>query len=110
MRMNVAEKSMNTFVYASSKDINNVREYLVALTEKEIEDYCTGKHKRQPDLFHPEKEIVAWYNNPTPIMVAHHFTWVGKGKRPPMLNISRPFTVSAPFFFPHCRKRVSKGE
>ena len=96
MRMNVAEKSMNTFVYASSKDINNVREYLVALTEKEIEDYCTGKHKRQPDLFHPEKEIVAWYNNPTPIMVAHHFTWVGKGKRPPMLNISRPFKYGDP--------------
>ena len=81
---------MNTFVYASSKDINGKREYLVALTEKEIEVYCEN------GVLGNEKEILAWYSNPTPIMVAHHFTWVGKGKRPAILNISKPFKYGDP--------------
>ena len=83
--------SAGKFYFASCKDANIIREYLVAQSEKEIEDYCMGRHVRQPDLLYKEKAIVAWYTNPTPIMVAHHFKWVGKDKRPPILNISKPF-------------------
>ena len=72
------------FYFASCKDTVGKRDYLVADSEKGIEEYCE------------DKEIVAWYTNPTPIMVAHHFIWVGKGKRPPMLNISRPFKYGDP--------------
>jgi len=70
--------------YASCKDIVGKRDYLVADSEKSIEEYCK------------DKEIIAWYTNPTPIMVSHHFIWVGKGKRPPILNISRPFKYGDP--------------
>ena len=70
---------MSTFIYASCKDINGIIEYLVAYTETDIEEYTK------------EKEIIAYYTNPDPIMVCHHFEWVGSGRRPPMLNISTPF-------------------
>jgi len=73
------------FYFASCKDIVGKRDYLVANTEKRIEEYC-GE----------DKEIIAWYTNPTPIMVCHHFIWVGDGKRPPLLNISRPFKYGDP--------------
>lgn len=66
--------------YASCKDIVGKREYLVAENEEEIQEYCGEK-----------KELLHWYTNPTPIMVCHHFIWVGKGKRPPILSISKPF-------------------
>ena len=78
------------FSYACSKDVNGVREYLVASTEEEIEVYCEN------GVLGHNKEILAWYGNPTPIMVAHHFKWVGKGKRPAILNISRPFKYGDP--------------
>ena len=72
------------FNFASCKDIVGKREYLVAESEQSIEKYCV------------DKEIIAWYTNPTPIMVAHHFVWVGEGKRPPLLNISRPHKYGDP--------------
>jgi hypothetical protein len=83
-------------VFASCKDSNNKIEYLVADTERAIEDYCRGRHIKQPDLLFKEKAIMAWYTNPTPIMVAHHFEWVGKGRRPPILSISKPHDYSNP--------------
>ena len=86
--------SAGKFYFASSKDVNNVREYLVAQSEKDIEDYCMGRHIDQPDLFYKEKEIVAWYTNPTPIMVAHHFKWVGKRRNPFVIAI--PFEYGVP--------------
>lgn len=83
-------------VFASCKDSKGAIEYLAADTEKAIEDYCAGKHVKQPDLLYKEKAIVAWYTNPTPIMVAHHFDWVGKGRRPALLTISKPHDYSNP--------------
>jgi hypothetical protein len=80
----------STYIYASCKDINGIREYLAASTEKEIEDYCENG-----TLGH-EREILHWYTNPTPIMASSHFIWVGKGKRPPMLSISKPFNYKNP--------------
>ena len=72
-------------VFASCKDINGKIEYIAASTEEQIETYCTN------GVLGNEKAILNWYSNPTPIMVAHHFEWVGTGKRPPMMSISRPF-------------------
>ena len=80
----------NTFTYASCKDINGKIEYLVAPSEKDIERYAEN------GVLGAEKEILAWYINPTPIMVAHHFIWVGKDKRPPILNISKPHNYENP--------------
>ena len=76
---------MSSFIFASCKDINGKIEYLVAPSEEDIEVYCEN------GVLGYDKEILAWYSNPTPIMVAHHFIWVGKARRPAILNISRPF-------------------
>ena len=80
----------NTFKFASCKDINGKIEYIAASTEEEIEIYCEN------GVLGAEKAILHWYTNPTPIMVAHHFIWVGKDKRPPILNISKPHNYENP--------------
>ena len=72
--------AIGSFAFAVAKDADNKREYLVSNTEEEIEQYCKNN-----------LEILNWAVNPTPIMVAHHFKWVGKGRRPSQLVISRPF-------------------
>ena len=77
--------AIGSFAFAVAKDADNKREYLVSNTEEEIEQYCKNN-----------LEILNWAVNPTPIMVAHHFIWVGKEKRPPILNISRPFDYENP--------------
>ena len=80
----------NTFIYASCKDVNGKIEYLVAPSEEDIEVYCEG------GVLGHEKAIQAWYSNPTPILVAPHFVWVGKERRPAILNISRPHNYDDP--------------
>ena len=72
-------------LFASCKDISGKIEQIAADTEHEIGVYCEN------GVLGSEKELLHWYTNPTPIMVAHHFEWVGKGKRPPQMQISRPF-------------------
>lgn len=79
---------MNTIHYASCKDENGTIEYICASTESELEVYCEN------GVLGAEKELLAWYTNPTPIMVSHHFKWVGKGRRPPQLSISREFNYN----------------
>ena len=81
---------MNRFIYASCKDVNGKIEYLVAPSEEDIEVYCEN------GVLGYDKEILAWYSNPTPIMVAHHFVWVGTGRRPAILNISLPHDYNDP--------------
>ena len=75
-------------IYASCKDKNGTIEYIAASSEDEIEVYCDN------GVLGDEKAILHWYSNPTPIMVAHHFKWVGSGKRPAMMQISRPFNYN----------------
>ena len=82
---------MNTFIYASCKDINGIIEYLVGPTEEDIERYCEN------GLLGHEKAILRYYTNPDPIMIAHHFIWVGKARRPAILNISLPHDYNDPF-------------
>ncbi len=72
--------------FASCKDTVGKREYLVADSEQGIEKYCANA-----------KEIIAWYTNPDPIMVAHHFKWVGTGRRPAIICISLPHDYNDPF-------------
>ena len=48
---------------------------------EEIETYCQGN-----DL-----EILSRPKYVEPAMVAHHFIWVGKEKRPPIIEISTPY-------------------
>ena len=81
---------MNRFIYASCKDINGKIEYLVAPSEEDIEVYCEN------GVLGNEKAILNYYTNPTPIMVAHHFIWVGEDKRPPILNIRKPHDYENP--------------
>ncbi len=80
--------SMNNIIFASCKDINGTIEYIAAYSEEEIEVYCEN------GVLGHDKEILAWYTNPTPIMVCHHFAWVGSGKRPTVMNISKPFNYN----------------
>ena len=75
-------------VFASCKDINGKIEYIAAYSEGDIEVYCEN------GVLGAEKELLAWYTNPTPKMVAHHFEFVGKGKRPAVMQISRPFNYT----------------
>ena len=63
---------MNTFVYASCKDNDGKIEYLVAPSEEDIEVYCEG------GVLGYDKELLAWYSNPTPIMITHHLNGLVK--------------------------------
>tara|TARA_Y100000593_G_C4221428_1_gene292065 strand:- start:564 stop:842 length:279 start_codon:yes stop_codon:yes gene_type:complete len=77
--------AIGSFEFAVAKDAENKREYLVADTWEEIDQYCGNN-----------LEVINYAVNPTPIMVAHHFKWVGKGKRPAQLVISKPFNYANP--------------
>ena len=81
---------MSSFIFASCKDVNGKIEYLVAPSEEDIETYCEN------GLLGYDKEILHYYTNPDPIMVCHHFIWVGKDRRPPILNISKPHDYKNP--------------
>ena len=81
-------KTKEALVFASCKDVNGRIEYIAASTEDEIEVYCEG------GVLGHDKAILHWYTNPTPIMVSHHFEWVGQGNRPQQMQISRPFNYT----------------
>ena len=82
---NIHMNKTKELVFASCKDINGTIEYIAGSTEDEIEVYCEN------GVLGEDKAIIAWYGNPTPIMVSHHFKWVGSGRRPAVMSISRPF-------------------
>ena len=69
------------FIYGVTKDKDNEKSYLVGSTLEEIDSYCEEN----------SLEIVGRPEYVEPAMVAHHFIWVGKDKRPPILEISRPY-------------------
>ena len=78
-------RKRGALVFASCKDINGKIEYIAADDENDIEVYCEN------GILGHDKAILHWYTNPTPIMVSHHFEWVGQGNRPPQMRISIPF-------------------
>jgi hypothetical protein len=68
------------FYYAVAVDSENVRNYLVAHSEQEIDSHCVENNY----------SILAKPKYVEPGMVAHNFIWVGEGKRPALLAISKP--------------------
>ena len=69
------------FSYVVAKDQDNEKSYFVSYSLEEIDIHC-----KENNL-----EIIGRPNYVEPGMVAHHFIWVGKDKRPPVLEISRPY-------------------
>ena len=68
------------FYYAVAVDAENVRNYLVADSDQEIDSHCTENNYK----------ILGRPKYVEPGMVAHNFIWVGEGKRPALLDISKP--------------------
>tara|TARA_B100000700_G_scaffold206335_1_gene226844 strand:+ start:577 stop:795 length:219 start_codon:yes stop_codon:yes gene_type:complete len=68
------------FYYAVAVDSENVRNYLVANSEQEIDTHCVKNNYK----------VLAKPKYVEPGMVAHNFIWVGVGKRPALLDISKP--------------------
>ena len=69
------------FYYCVSRDKENEKVYLVSDTQEDIDSHC-----KENDL-----EALSLPEYVEPAMVAHHFIWVGKEKRPAILEISRPY-------------------
>ncbi len=68
------------FYYAVAVDSENVRNYLVAYSQQDIDSHCIENNY----------EVLARPKYVEPGMVAHNFIWVGEGKRPALLDISKP--------------------
>tara|TARA_B100000287_G_scaffold297373_1_gene280518 strand:+ start:2207 stop:2545 length:339 start_codon:yes stop_codon:yes gene_type:complete len=74
--------------FARAKDEYGKLHYFVAESEEAIEKRCEG------GLISSELAIEYWATYVDPIMVAHHFEWVGKGHNP--FRISKPFDYKNP--------------
>ena len=61
--------------------------YLSAYTEEEIDKHCDG------GVLGDDLAVVEYAYNISPIVAAHHFTWVGYGHDP--YRISTPFNYNA---------------
>ena len=69
------------FYYAVAVDSENVRNYLVASSAQDIDAHCIQNNYK----------IIGRPKYVEPGMVAHNFIWVGKGNRPALLDISKPY-------------------
>ena len=69
------------FSYAVAKDEDNEKRYFVSNSPEEINTHCSENNL----------EIIGRPDYVEPGMVAHHFIWIGEEKRPPVLEISRPY-------------------
>ena len=86
-------KSFKGFAFATVKEWDGEYcklRYLVGNTDQDIQDFCWKEDPRN-DL-----EIVEYYDSASPYMVTAHFEWVGKGRRPAQLSISKPFNYEDP--------------
>jgi hypothetical protein len=90
-------KSFKGFSFATVKEwdgsYNKIR-YLVGRTDYDIMNYCWKEDVTQ------DIEILEYYSSPPPFMVTKHFEWIGKGKRPPTLSVSKPFDHKNPYAKP----------
>ena len=86
-------KSFANFAFATvfdySGEYRKLR-YLVASSEEEILDYCLSTYGKK------HLELKEWIDSPVPFMVTGHFEWVGKDKKPAMLQVSKPFYYDDP--------------
>ena len=76
-----------TFAKAMDK-FGNIH-YLSAYTEEEIDKHCDG------GVLGDDLAVVEYAYNVSPIVAAHHFTWVGYGHDP--YRISKTFDYDDPF-------------
>mgnify|MGYP006084279209 CR=1 FL=1 len=67
--------------FANAKDSDEVRQYLIADYDEEIDSHC--KEKNYTIISRPA------YVDPS--MVCHHFKWVSNRPRPAIWNISKPY-------------------
>ena len=79
---------MSECVFTKAKDKFGKIHYLSAYTEEEIDTHCDG------GVLGDDLAIVEYAYNVTPIVAAHHFTWVGYGHDP--YRISKPFDYNDP--------------
>ena len=64
-----------------TKDKGIEKVSLVSYHEEEIDAYCI-----ENDL-----EVLSKLKYLEPAIISHHFLWVGKDQKPPILEISRPY-------------------
>ena len=83
--------SWNGFVFCTAKDNSDGKlYYYTANTKEELKDHCMDNIKH----------ITGYVTNPAPFMVIHHFEWVGSGRRPAIMQVSKPFRYSDPNYVP----------
>tara|TARA_B100000941_G_scaffold267206_1_gene223022 strand:+ start:126 stop:347 length:222 start_codon:yes stop_codon:yes gene_type:complete len=70
---------MSSYCITKDKGIEKVS--LVSYHEEEIDAYCI-----ENDL-----EVLSKLKYLEPAIISHHFLWVGKDQKPPILEISRPY-------------------
>ena len=73
----------------TSMDIKDRILQVVVPTEEEIDKHCDG------GVLGDDLAVVEYAYNVSPIVAAHHFTWVGYGHDP--YRISKPFDYDDPF-------------
>ena len=77
----IIEPINKPIIHNGTKDKDNEKSYLVSNCIEDIDQYC-----KDNDL-----EIIAQPEYVEPAMLAHHFIWVSEGKKPAILEISRPY-------------------
>ena len=75
-------------VFAKAIDKFGKYHYLSANNEDEIEKYCEG------GLLSNSIAVCEYSYNVVPIMAAHHFKWIGKGRNP--YRLSKPHDYENP--------------
>ena len=71
------------YAFAKAKDYLGDWHYLAGENEEQVEKYCDNYNPRGIYPHESNKlAIDAWMNYVDPIMVAFHFTWVGKRHNP----------------------------
>ena len=75
------------FYYCVSRDKENEKVYLVSDTQEDIDSHC-----KENDL-----EVLSLPEYVEPAMVAHHFIWVGKEKRPATVSYTHLTLPTTPY-------------
>lgn len=89
--MTATTTSWNGFVFCTAKDNSDGKLYYYAANTKEqLKNHCLD------NMLH----IISYVTNPAPFIVTKHFEWVGDGKRPTIMQVSKPFNYEDPTFVP----------
>ena len=83
--MTATTTSYKGFVFCTAKDSDCKLYYYAANTKEHLKNHCLDK----------TLEILGYPTNPAPFIVTKHFEWVGDGKRPALMQVSKPFNYEA---------------